>query len=140
MPDFTTPLGRRAEQHLKEDIVVWLTTVDADGTPQPAPVWFWWDGETLLIYSQPKAKRLQNIARNPKVSLHFATDPEALEVVVLTGEAHPDPSAPRSIDVEPYITKYAKGVADLGWTPESFTADFSVPFRVKPTKLRGFLE
>ena len=140
MLDFSTPLGKRAEEHLQTDIVVWLTTVGPDGTPQPAPVWFWWDGKSLLIYSKPNAKRLGNIERSAKVSLHFASDSEASEVIVLTGTAQADPSAPPADQVKPYIEKYTDGIAGLGWTVESFTADYSSPFRVTPTHLRGFLE
>ena len=139
MIDFSTPLGRRAEQHLHDDPVVWLTTVGADGTPQPAPVWFWWDGSTLLIYSQPRAKRLRHIEKNPKVALHFVTDREADEVIVLTGLARLDPATPPADQVEAYITKYSAGVARLGWTNSGFAADFSVPFRVTPDHLRGDL-
>jgi predicted pyridoxine 5'-phosphate oxidase superfamily flavin-nucleotide-binding protein len=31
---------------LHEAHVIWLTTVDADGTPHPNPVWILWDGDT----------------------------------------------------------------------------------------------
>lgn len=40
MIDFTTQLGERLHQRLQEDFVIWLTTVDASGFPQPRPVWF----------------------------------------------------------------------------------------------------
>ena len=52
-PDTTTDFGRRVERRLRDEYLVWLTTVRADGLPQPSPVWFLWDGETVLIYSQP---------------------------------------------------------------------------------------
>jgi PPOX class probable F420-dependent enzyme len=49
--DTSTPFGQRVVQRLREDVVIWLTTVRADGTPEPSPVWFLWDQETFLIYS-----------------------------------------------------------------------------------------
>jgi PPOX class probable F420-dependent enzyme len=137
MLDLTTDLGQRAARRLAADSVVWLTTVGGDGTPQPNPVWFVWDGETLLIYSQPRARRLKNIARSPKLSLHFHSDPDAAEVIVLTGEARRDPSAPPADRVAAYVEKYAQAIAALGMTPASFAADYSVAFRVKPIRLRG---
>lgn len=140
MIDLTTPLGKRAAEHLQTDPVIWLTTLDADGTPQPAPVWFLWDGATLLVYSQPTARRLKNIERSPKVSVHFNTDAEADEVVVLTCEARLDPSTPPGDKVEAYLAKYLQGITRLGWTPASFAADYSVPFRITPLRLRGHLE
>lgn len=139
MIDLSTPLGKRAEEHLLTDPVIWLTTIDADGFPQPAPVWFLWDGSTLLIYSQPKARRLKNIETQPKVSGHFITDREADEVIVLTGEARLDPATPPADQVEDYMKKYTGGIARLGWTIKRFVDDYSVPFRITPTHLRGDL-
>ena len=137
MIDFSTPLGKRAAEHLASDLCVWLTTIGADGTPQPAPVWFLWEGASMLVYSQPIARRLKNIARSPKVSLHFDTDRDGSEVIVLTGPAALDPAAPTADKVEAYLAKYLEGITSLGMTPASFAADYSVAFRVTPTKLRG---
>ena len=43
MIDLTTQFGRKVKQHLRKEYVVWLTTVGADLSPQPRPVWFIWD-------------------------------------------------------------------------------------------------
>ena len=74
MLDTTTEWGRLVERRLREEEVIWLTTVRRDGQPQPIPVWFLWDGETILIYSRPDQQKVRNIRHNPKVSLHFNTD------------------------------------------------------------------
>jgi hypothetical protein len=37
------------EKRLREEQVIWLTTVRADGMPLPTPVSFLWAGETVLI-------------------------------------------------------------------------------------------
>ena len=88
---FSGELGERVLQRLEHEIVIWLTTVSKDGTPQPNPVWFLWDGETILIYSQPDAAKVHNITRSPKVSLHFeGADVVGGDVIVLTGEARVD--------------------------------------------------
>ncbi len=70
-PDTSTDFGRRVEGRLREEYLVWLTTVRADGLPQPSPVWFLCDGESVLVFSQPDTQKLRNIERDPKVSLHF---------------------------------------------------------------------
>ncbi len=44
MIDESTEFGARVARHLREDIVVWMTTVTPDGSPLPMPVWFHWDG------------------------------------------------------------------------------------------------
>ena len=67
--DTTTEFGGRTVRRLNQELIGWLTTVDASGTPQPSPIWFVWDGETALIYSQPNTPKLRHIAANPKVSV-----------------------------------------------------------------------
>jgi PPOX class probable F420-dependent enzyme len=138
MIDFTSELGQRALTLLKGQSVIWLTTVGRDETPQPRPVWFYWDGESVLIYSQPDAHKIRHLARSPRASLHFNTDDEGSEVVVLTGEARVDGKAPRADKNRDYLRKYQEGIAGLGMTPEGFAQDYSVPIRFVPKGLRGF--
>ena len=45
--DTTTDFGAHVAKHLADDQVVWLTTVRANGIPEPSPVWFLWDGEAI---------------------------------------------------------------------------------------------
>ena len=72
--DQSTEFGARVARRLESEHVAWLTTVRADGQPQPSPVWFLWDGDSILIYSRPNQPKLRNIAGNPKVSLSFNSD------------------------------------------------------------------
>ncbi len=138
MLDLNTPLGRKIEHRLNEEQVIWLTTVDASLTPQPRPVWFHWDGETLLILSQANAAKVRHITRNPRVALNFNTDAEGGEVGVLIGEARllQEPLDPARLQV--YIEKYAEGIEDLDLTPESMLAEYRSVLLVTPHALRGF--
>ena len=70
-----------ADRRLRSEQVAWLTTVRADGQAQSSPVWFLWDGDSFLLYSQPDAQKVRNVAANPKVSLHLGDD---ARVLVLT--------------------------------------------------------
>lgn len=87
LPDIVTPLGKRVAQRLHTNQFIWLTTVDANGTPQPTLVWFLW-GEattTLLIYSRSDAKRLAHLQQHPRVALHFDGDGSGGDTIVITG-------------------------------------------------------
>ena len=42
--DSSTEFGKRVEQRLRDEQIGWIVTVGTDGTPQPSPVWFLWDG------------------------------------------------------------------------------------------------
>jgi PPOX class probable F420-dependent enzyme len=76
--------GARAARHLTDDVVAWLTLVDPSGTPQPAPVWFLWDGSSILVYSHGEAKRLAHLRANSRVALHGDGDGTGGDIVVLT--------------------------------------------------------
>jgi PPOX class probable F420-dependent enzyme len=136
--DFSTDIGRKIERRLKDEQIIWLTTVDARSTPQPRPVWFHWDGETVLIFSQPGAAKVRHIKRNPRVALNFNTDEDGGEVGVLIGEARFLKGSLGKGRQKAYIEKYAEGIEELRMTPESMLAEYRVVLLVTPTALRGF--
>lgn len=135
----TLEISPKLEGRLRDEKTAWLTTVRADGTPQPVPVWFLWDGDTFLIFSQPKAQKLRNIAHNPRVSLNFKHTDDFGEdgIVIVFGEAAVDENTPPSNQIPAYLEKYLEGIQDINMTPDSLAAEFSVAIRVKPTRVRG---
>ncbi len=138
MLDFTTELGERVAQRLRDEQVIWLTTVSADGTPYPRPVWFLWEGESILIFSQPEAGKVRQLAHNPHVALNFNSDAGGGDIAVLIGEAQLLKQPPASNVIEAYIEKYREGIKGIGLTPESMQQKYSVPIRVTPKRMYGF--
>jgi PPOX class probable F420-dependent enzyme len=136
MIDLSTEFGARVARRLEQETVIWLTTVRADSTPQPSPVWFLWDGTTMLMYSRPDTPKLRNIAAQPRVALNFDSDGQGGDIVVFTGEARIE-DAPPANEVPTYLDKYQSSIASIGMTPESFARTYSVAIRVMPTSVRG---
>ena len=136
--DPTTEKGAYADARLRAEHVAWLVTVGPDGTPLPTPVWFWWDGETVLVYSQRDKPKLRHIATNRRVAFVMRTDEYGDDIVVVTGDASVDPSAPPADQVPDYVEKYAALIARLGADPAGFAGEYSVPIRITPTKLRSW--
>ena len=135
--DESTDFGARVARHLREDVVVWMTTVTPAGSPLPSPVWFVWDGaESVLMYSMPGA-RVRNVEANPRVTLNFGGDGRGGDIVVLSGRAAIDEGAPPADRADDYRAKYDDHIARIGRTPESFAARYSVPVRVSLARLRG---
>jgi PPOX class probable F420-dependent enzyme len=132
VPDVDTELADR----LSRELIVWLTTVRGDGQPQSVPVWFVWDGEAFVIYSQRGKPKLRNIDSNPKVSLHLRGTETGGDVVVFEGNAERPPDAAPADAVPPYVDKYRHLIGEYGWTPASFAADYSEPIRITPSALR----
>lgn len=135
MLDFSTVLGRRASERLAADEVIWLVTVGADGTPQPNPVWFFWEGGAFLIYTKPDSRKVEHIRRSARVALHFDGGPNE-DVIVFTGRAELDVQAPAE-SAAAYLAKYSQGIARIGLTVESFSSEYALTIRVTPDRLRG---
>jgi PPOX class probable F420-dependent enzyme len=136
--DENTEFGARAGRRLHEDVVGWLTSVAADGTPRPVPVWFLWDGDrSVLLYSQPAKPKLRNVERNPRVSLHLDGNGQGGDIVVVLGQARVSDDPPAH-EVDDYVAKYTELIARNGWTPESFAADYSVPLRIDVGRIHGW--
>ena len=105
--DLDDPKYALTDERLRSEIALWLTTVTPGGQPQSTPVWYRWDGDTFLIYSQPDRPKLRNIAVEPKVSLHLVGDQEGEDAITFEGTAAVDRSAPRADELEGYMEKYA---------------------------------
>jgi PPOX class probable F420-dependent enzyme len=136
--DESTEFGAHATRRLREEIIGWLTTVTADGAPRPIPIWFLWDSDrSILLYSRPEKRKLENVAANPNVSLNLDSDGVDADIVICWGTIglSDDPPADQ---VAEYVEKYAERIAALGWTPESFASDFSVPLRIEVTRIHGW--
>ena len=139
LPDPTTPFGERVARRLHDEPLIWLTTVDAKGMPQPTPVWFLWDEatSTFLIYSQNEARRLTHIQQNPKVALNFDGSGSGGDIIVFTGMAEISATDPPADQVPAYLEKYHELIARLFVVPENFAAMYSVVLRIHPGAVRG---
>jgi PPOX class probable F420-dependent enzyme len=135
--DNSSAFGARALQRLQDETLVWLTTVAKDGTPFPKPVWFFWDGEALLIYSQPNALAVKHISRSPRVSINFNTASGTGGVMSLTGAATVS-DALADGHSEAFLRKYVAQIPVLKeHYGEDFTALYTVLIRVDPDRLMG---
>jgi PPOX class probable F420-dependent enzyme len=138
MIDERSEFGARVARHLRQEMIVWLTTVTPSGAPLPRPVGFLWDGgENISVYSQPGA-RIRNIAGNPNVTLNFRGDADGGDIVVVSGTATVDESAPSAAEDAAWMAKYATEWARVGMTADSFAQRFSVPVRIRISAVRGF--
>ena len=135
--DHSTEFGSRVHDRLNYERIAWLTTVDANGRPQPVPIWFFWDGDTVLIYSQPDQFKVRNIARSPLVSLHFDSNARGGDVVVFAATAEIDESMPKAIDHQAFLEKYHTGLLSIGMTNEAFSETYNVPIVLTLDKVRG---
>ena len=133
--DTTTPAGKRVKRRLEKEIIIWLATAGGDGSPHAVPVWFWWNGKSFLIYSVP-GQKVTDIEANPKVALHLNTSPDGGDVVRVDGDAKRLRRQPPAYKVPAYVRKYAALIKSYGWNAESFSGQYRIALRVRPTRVR----
>lgn len=139
MTDKQSKLESKARKFIEQEDAIWLTTVGSNLAPQPRPVWFIWDQDSFLIFSQPQAHKLKHIKLHPNVSLHFNADKTGDEDVIVYGAtAEIDTSVPPAHKVRAYMKKYKAGIEAIGATAEQFSQEYSVAIRVRPISLRGW--
>ncbi len=138
MIDLTSEFGKRADHRLAEEEIIWLTTTDSKGFPQPRPVWFLWVRGTVLIFSEPQAHKVAHINKNPRVALNLDSANSGEDIVVLIGEAQLDPTPVPPEEMNIYIEKYRKGLVSINMTESEFKDSYNIAIRVKPTHLRGY--
>ena len=134
--DTSTDFGARATRHLEGDRIIWLTTVGPHGTPQPSPVWFLWDGDTVLIYSSLRPQNCA-ISTGILVSVCTSTAPRAAATWSLSPATPGSMLAPTCQRESSLCRQVCGGLRDIGMTPDAFAQAFSVAIRVRPRSLRG---
>ena len=125
-----------ASERLRREKIAWLTTVRRDGQPQSSPVWFLWRDGEIVVYSKPTTQKVRNVEANRKVAVHLRDVDEGSDIVSVEGDAQIDAAYPSAAAIPDYVAKYRSMIADLGMDPDSFAKSYSVPIRIRPTKIR----
>jgi PPOX class probable F420-dependent enzyme len=137
MIDLNTPFGKHTAIRLVEEEIIWLTTTDKQGSPQPRPVWFLWNGETILIFSQPNAYKVSHIENRSRVALNFNTDDSGEKVTVFLGDAQIDRTPIPEGEMSDYLKKYHQGLIQINMTEDEFKDSYSLAIRITLRALRG---
>lgn len=134
MLDLTKERDAHIDERLRRELMMWLSTVRPDGRPHLVPVWFLWDGETILIFSQPNQQKLRNLQHNPNVVVALDTAEQGDDVVMIEGKAEllDDPKVSAALPA--YAEKYRGRLALYGWSGESMAQEYSQAIRITPTK------
>jgi PPOX class probable F420-dependent enzyme len=140
MLDLTKERDVHVDQRLRSDPIIWLTTVRPDGRPHTIPVWFLWDGQTIMIVSQPNTQKIRNLRSNPNVTLALDGSDEGGDVIVLEGKAELLEKKAAEIDLPGYYTKYSSSLEEMGETSENLAQSYSQPILITPTRLIAWHE
>ncbi|MFL5675161.1 MAG: pyridoxamine 5'-phosphate oxidase family protein [Chloroflexota bacterium] len=132
-----TPLATaRIVRFLEQEPVVWLSTVRTDGRPHLVPTWFWWDGESLLVFSKPDAVKVRNLRANPSVMLALGEAEDDFDIGLVEADAELLDRPTKNVLPVAHLEKYTAQLASLGLTAAEYAETYSQVIRIVP---RGFL-
>lgn len=134
----TSLAAARVRRFLEQEPVVWLSTVRPDGAPHLVPIWFWWDGEALLIFSKPNAQKVRNLRARPSVMLALGDADDDFDVGMLEGTAELLDRPTREVIPAGHLAKYARQLAAQGLTAEEYAATYSQVLRIVPSRALGW--
>ena len=123
----------RIDRMLRSESVVWLSTVGRDGQPHLVPIWFSWDGASIVIASKPNAKKVANLRHNPSVMLALGKPEDDFDVGMVRGIAELPAESAADLLPPTHLAKYRDQMAAIGLTPSEFLAAYSQVIRIRPT-------
>ena len=123
----------RLDRFLSAEPVVWLSTVRPDGAPHIVPIWFTWDGTSLLVFSKPGAQKVRNLRAYPVAMLALGEPEDDFDVAMAEARvellAEPASELPWA-----HLAKYSGRMAALGLSPDQFVRTYSQMIRITPTR------
>ena len=134
MLDLTQERDGHIDRRLRTEPIIWLSTVRPDGRPHLVPVWYLWDGRTILVFSQPGAQKVCNLRQRRQVALALDTADEGEDVVIIEGEVTLLPAGTVNATLPAYVEKYARLMARIGTSPETMAARYTQAIQIIPTR------
>lgn len=127
-----------AEQALRDDPVAWLSSVQSDGRPHLVPVWFHWDGERIVAFSKPGARKVDNLRDQPRVMLAVGTPGPEFDVELIEATAELPEARATELMPDGFGAKYRELLRRAGLTVQRFAEVYSQPIVLRPTRFLGY--
>ncbi len=133
--DLSKKRDAHVDQRLRDEVMVWLTTVRPDSRPHSVAVWFLWDGEAILIFSKPANQKIYNIQQNPNVLLAIDNTHNGADPITIEGQATLLTDSDVDTTLAAYAAKYGERMKGIKYTPEQMAAVYSQGIRIVPTRI-----
>lgn len=139
MPELDhTPNQEARADRLRSDLIAWLATVRTDGRPHLVPVWFWWDGDELIVTAEPGSQKVKNLRANPKLSIALDDSNGGATPIMLEGTATIESGSPDMPELVAYFAKYRETMAGMNWTEAESRLSHSTVIRIQIDRFLTF--
>jgi PPOX class probable F420-dependent enzyme len=136
----TTSLPERVRRFLARPRYAVVATVDDDGAPRQAVVWFLLDGDTIVVNSREGRRWPTNLQREPRISI-AVTDATDESWVGLTGIVEiVDDQAQAHADIAAMARRYHADPAKAEAAIAEFRDQRRLSFRLRPTNIHDHIE
>ena len=124
-------------EYLKLPLLSNLATLRPDGSPHVAPVWHLYDGEKLLILSEPSSVKVRNLRGDPRVGISIPRETEPHGFVQVNGTAELSDEWNRQVLWDMSIN-YQGEEEGSRYAEETYRSMEFVLITITPTKLAGW--
>jgi PPOX class probable F420-dependent enzyme len=140
MPAQSTTLPDRVRNFLSEPRYAAVATVDEDGAPRQAVVWFLLDGDTIVINSREGRRWPSNLRRDPRVSIAITDADDELWVGLAGTVEVVDDQARAQADIAAMARRYDPPAEAEAVIANEFSKQQRVSFRLRPTRIHDHLD
>ena len=124
IPTRSIPLPDPVRRFLEEPRIATISTIDPDGAPHQAVVWYALDGDDLLINSRRERHWPANLGRDPRISIAVPEAERPYHWVGVKGAAELlHEGAAATADIQAMARRY-------GRDPQAYLGQDRVTFRV----------
>ena len=136
------PLPDRVRAFLDDERYATISTIDPDGAPRQAVVWYTLDGDEFVINSRIGRRWPSNLLRDPRIALSVIDAADGARWAGLTGTVRPiTDRATTQADIAGMARRYDADDPDaIRESIAGFESQDRISFRFRPTTVHDHLE
>ena len=121
----------KVEQLFQQKNLIFISTINSDGSPQLTPVWGDYDGEHVLVNTAEGRLKHKNVLRDPRVAISVVDHGNPLNMTTIKGKV---------IEIIPdydyiHANKLTKQYMGLDEYPFKRDDEKRIIFKIKPMKI-----
>jgi PPOX class probable F420-dependent enzyme len=137
-----TPLPDHIRTFLDDERFATISTIDPDGAPRQAVVWYTLDGDEFVVNSRVGRRWPTNLLREPRIAFSVVDAADGQRWAGLTGTVRPiTDRATTQADIAGMARRYEADVPDeVMQSIAGFESQDRISFRFRPQSVHDHLE
>ncbi len=121
-----------ARKLLEGKNLLYITTINSDGSPQITPVWVDTDGKHVLVNTAVGRVKQRNVTRDPRVALALNSPNDFYDTALIRGRVVEQVTGPTA---DKHIDKLAKKYLDKDTYPWRNPKETRVILKIQPERV-----